>query len=88
MGTRLTYNIKIERDEDGIYVVSVPALTGCFTQGRTLDEAVMMAQDAIRAFVMTLMERGKRIPIEKSQVSPFAVSVNLSNFKESREVFA
>jgi len=77
MEKRLTYTIQIERDEDGMYVVSVPALPGCFTQGRTFDEAIQMAQDAIIGFITTLTRRGKRIPVEHSSVSPFAVSVML-----------
>jgi len=72
----LTYTINIERDEDGLYVVSVPALPGCFTQGKTFDEALQMAQDAIVGFVRALAKRGKNIPIERrEQVSPFAVSI-------------
>ncbi len=31
------FNVVIERDEDGSYVASVPALPGCHTQSRTLD---------------------------------------------------
>lgn len=71
----LTYTIHVERDEDGVYVVSVPALPGCFTQGKTFDEAIEMAQDAVYAYVSTLARRGKKIPIEKSAQSPFAVSI-------------
>ncbi len=77
MEKRLTYNVQIERDEDGKYVVSVPALKGCFTQGNTFDEAMIMAQDAIIGFITVLSDRGKKIPVERSRTSPFAVSVNL-----------
>ena len=31
------FNVVIERDEDGLYVASVPALPGCHTQARTLE---------------------------------------------------
>ncbi len=31
------FNVVIERDEDGSYVASVPALPGCHTQFRTLE---------------------------------------------------
>ena len=33
-----TYTIVVEPDETGDLVVSVPALPGCFTRGRSLDE--------------------------------------------------
>jgi len=75
MEKRLTYNVQIERDEDGKYVVSVPALPGCLTQGRTFDEALKMAQDDIIGFVDVLVSRGKDIPIERSRTSPFSVSI-------------
>jgi len=71
----LTYTIHIERDEHGLYVVSVAALPGCFTQCRTFDEAMAMAQDAIAGFVATLVARGKSVPIERSAESPFSMSV-------------
>ena len=32
------FNVVIERDEDGFYVASVPALPGCHTQARTREE--------------------------------------------------
>ena len=88
MEKRLTYNIQVERDEDGVYVVSVPALPGCLTQGRTFDEAMIMAQDAISAFIKTLARRGKRIPVERSKVSPFSVSVIQPHSKMLETVFA
>ena len=75
MEQHLTYTIHVEPDEDGLYVGSVPALPGCFTQGRTFDEAMAMAQDAIAGFVATLVARGKSVPIERSAESPFSVSV-------------
>ncbi|HEY4480385.1 MAG TPA: type II toxin-antitoxin system HicB family antitoxin [Candidatus Paceibacterota bacterium] len=75
MEKRLTYNIQIERDEDGIYVVSVPALPGCLTQGRTFDEALKMAQDAIFGFVSVLATRGEDVPVDNSKTSPFSVSI-------------
>jgi len=32
--------VLIEKDEDGFYVVECPVFSGCYTQGRTLDEAL------------------------------------------------
>ncbi len=32
------FSVLIERDEEGNYVGSVPALVGCYTQARSLDE--------------------------------------------------
>ncbi len=36
----MKYRVLIEQDEDGMYVVEVPALPGCLSQGRTRSEAL------------------------------------------------
>ena len=37
----------IEKDEDGFYVVECPVFSGCYTQGRTLDEALRNIREVI-----------------------------------------
>jgi predicted RNase H-like HicB family nuclease len=32
------FSVLIERDEDGYYVATVPALKSCYTQAKTLEE--------------------------------------------------
>ena len=44
---RREFNVIIERDADGYYVGSVPALKGCHTQARSLDELVVRVREAI-----------------------------------------
>ena len=41
------FTVIVEKDEDGYYVASVPALAGCHTQARSLDELVARVQEAI-----------------------------------------
>jgi predicted RNase H-like HicB family nuclease len=41
------FTVIVERDEDGYYVASVPSLTGCHTQARSLDELMQRVQEAI-----------------------------------------
>ena len=36
----MKYRVLIEQDEDGIYVVEVPTLPGCISQGKTREEAL------------------------------------------------
>jgi predicted RNase H-like HicB family nuclease len=38
----------IERDSDGLFVASVPALRGCHTQAKSLDELMERIKEAIR----------------------------------------
>ena len=61
------FTVIIERQPEGEYLVSVPALPGCYTEGRTLEEARAMAADAIRAYCISLRKHGEPIPIEPAE---------------------
>lgn len=37
-----------EKDEDGVYVVECPLFEGCYSQGKTLDEAIKNIRQVIR----------------------------------------
>lgn len=39
--------VVIEKDEDGYYVVECPLFPSCYTQGKTLDEAVNNIKEVI-----------------------------------------
>ena len=59
------YTIILHPDvEEGEYTVTVPALSGCVTQGETLEEAIAMAKDAVRLHIDTLITDGVSIPEE------------------------
>jgi antitoxin HicB len=61
------FTMIIERQPEGEYLVSVPALPGCYTEGRTFEEAREMAADAIRAYCASLLKHGEPIPIESPE---------------------
>lgn len=42
------FTVVIERDEDGYYVASVPALKSCYTQARTLEELTPRIREVIK----------------------------------------
>jgi len=63
--TEYKFTIVIERQPEGEYLVSVPALPGCYTEGRTLEEARTMAGDAIQAYCASLRKHGETIPFEQ-----------------------
>ena len=68
----LKYTVIFEPAEEGGYVVSVPALPGCVTEGDTLEEAMEMVKDAISAYIASLRKHKEPIPQEQG---PSLVSV-------------
>lgn len=45
--TKREFSFIVERDEDGYYVATVPALRGCHTQARSLDKLQERIREAI-----------------------------------------
>ena len=41
------FDVLIERDSEGYYVATVPALHGCHTQARSLDDLMVRVREAI-----------------------------------------
>ncbi|MGC2658063.1 MAG: type II toxin-antitoxin system HicB family antitoxin [Bryobacteraceae bacterium] len=41
------FDVVIERDEEGMYVGSVPQLPGCHTQGESLDQLMERMREAV-----------------------------------------
>ncbi len=60
-----SFTILFEPAEEGGYVVTCPALPGLVTEGETLEEARVMAKDAIRAYLESLRKDGLPIPPDK-----------------------
>ena len=60
------FTVIIDRQPEGEYLVSVPALPGCYTERHTLEEARTMAAHAIRAYCASLLRRGETIPVESA----------------------
>jgi predicted RNase H-like HicB family nuclease len=49
------YKVKIERTDEG-YAVWCPGLPGCWSQGRTEEEALENIKDAIETYLATVEE--------------------------------
>ena len=45
---RKEFNVVIEKDADGYFVASVPALRGCHTQAKSLDVLMKRIKEAIQ----------------------------------------
>lgn len=59
--------------EDGYWVAECPSLPGCVTQGKTKEEAMQNAKDAIREYIAALEEDGRPVPQEHFEVLVVAV---------------
>jgi antitoxin HicB len=57
-----SYTIVLQSEEDGRFSVIVPALSGCFTEGDSREEAIQNAQEAIALYIEGLVEEGRPIP--------------------------
>lgn len=73
----LKYTAIFEPAEEGGYIVFVPALPGCITEGDNLEEAMEMIKDAISAYIASLNKHNEPVPEEKgpSLVGVIDVSV-------------
>ena len=47
-GKSLNYTVLIEQDEDGVYIAKVPDIPGCYTQGKTVEQAMEHVREAIQ----------------------------------------
>jgi len=56
------YRVLIEQDDDGVFVIEVPALPGCISQGNTRKEALRNIQEAITAYLESLKAHNEPIP--------------------------
>ena len=61
--TRMKFVVTLEDGEDGYIVASCPALPGCYSQGRSRDEALVNIKDAIEGFVFSMKKHGEPIPL-------------------------
>lgn len=70
----MRYTVLLEREADGGYVVSVPALPGCISQGDTRDEALANIREAIALYIEDCRVAGDPVPTEAdkefAQVEP------------------
>ncbi len=72
-----TYKIHLHKESEGGFSVSVPALPGCITYGENLDEAIVMAKEAIELYIEELKERGESIP-DDSNTLEYSLSLEIA----------
>jgi predicted RNase H-like HicB family nuclease len=43
----MIFNVTVETDEDGVWIVECPVIPGCVSQGKTKEDALENIKDAI-----------------------------------------
>lgn len=64
------YNVLLTKSKGG-YTATVPALSGCISQGRTVEEALENIKEAIELYLEVLSEDGDNLPLETNTISSF-----------------
>jgi predicted RNase H-like HicB family nuclease len=54
----------LQKEDDGGYVVTVPVLPGCVSQGDTREEAMRNIEEAIELYVEDMRAAGESVPVE------------------------
>lgn len=49
----MKFNVTIDRDKDGVWVVECPSIPGCVSQGQTKEEALENIKDAVAQTAFT-----------------------------------
>ncbi len=60
----MKYTVILQRESDGGYVATVPALLGCVSQGDTRTEVLKNIEEAIDFYLEDIREAGETIPVE------------------------
>lgn len=58
----MKYRVLIEQDEDGVFVVEVPSLPGCISQGQTRPEATANIKEATVVYLESLAAHNDPVP--------------------------
>ncbi len=62
--TKQSFVVLIEKDEDGVFIGTVPSLKGCYSYGKTLDELMANLREAIEAHLEAFAEE-KALPVTR-----------------------
>jgi len=54
----MKFQVTLDRDEDGVWVVECPAIPGCVSQGKNKSEALENIKPAIKECLEVRAERG------------------------------
>ena len=64
----MRFNVTVDRDEDGVWIVECPAIPGCVSQGKTKSEALDNIKEAIALCLEVRAKEGMPLTIETRQI--------------------
>ena len=64
----MNFQVTLDRDEDGVWVVECPSIPGCVSQGRTREEALSNIREAVRLCLEVRAEQGLPLTVETRAV--------------------
>ncbi|MFC1783318.1 type II toxin-antitoxin system HicB family antitoxin [Planctomycetota bacterium] len=68
----MKFQVTVDRDEDGVWVVECPAIPGCVSQGKSKSEALENIKSAIKECLEVRAEKGLPLTVETYQVEVVA----------------
>jgi len=84
----LAYKYTIYPAEEGGYVIEIPDLPGCISQGETAEEALVMIEDAKRGWLEVSLDQGIKIPEPSRLSSDFSGKFNIRVPRSLHKVLA
>ena len=71
---QLTYKVLLNPEPEGGFTATVPSLPGCISYGETVDEAMLMAEEAIVLYIDSLVAHGEHVPDETNMLE-YAITI-------------
>ena len=73
-----TFEIVIEKEEeDGGYLAYSPTLPGCFSNGKTIEDARKNIREAIQQHIASVLAHGQPVPQNEKLVSVEELTVGI-----------
>lgn len=64
----MRFNVTVDRDEDGAWILECPTIPGCVSRGQTKIEALDNIKDAIALCIEVRAKQGMPLTIETRQI--------------------
>lgn len=74
---QLPYRIVLYPAKEGGYVVEIPELPGCLSQGESVEDALEMIKDAKKGWIEIALEDGREIPEPARDPEEYSGKLNI-----------